>query len=273
MTINPENKLRVALIGHGAIGRVIARELLALGPAAGIELVGVLCRHAEEGAGLTVPVCTERAALLALAPDLVVEAAGHEAVQDHGPACLAAGADLLLVSVGSLAEAGLAEALEAAARAAGRQVLLPSGALAGLDWLQAARLAGLASVCYRSRKPPQAWRDTPAEALLDLAHVHEARVFFRGTAREAARQYPKNANVAATLALATLGLDETQVELIADPAAGGNVHEIEARGGVGRLTLQVQNQPAPDNPKTSLVTPYSALRSIIARRAALTLGA
>lgn len=269
MTSNPDKKLRVALIGHGAIGRVIARELLALGPASGIELVGVLCRHAEEGAGLTVPVCTERAALLALVPDLVVEAAGHEAVQAHGPACLEAGADLLVVSVGSLSDAPLLEDLEAAACAAGRQVLLPSGALAGLDWLQAARLAGLDSVCYRSRKPPLAWRDTPAEQLLDLTHVREAQVFFRGTAREAARQYPKNANVAATLALATLGLDATEVELIADPVASGNVHEIEARGAVGRLQLQVQNQPSPDNPKTSLVTPYSALRSIIARHAAL----
>ena len=267
--IDNNNKLRVALIGHGAIGRVIARELLALAPTAGVELVGVLCRHAQEGAGLPVPVCTTREALLALAPQLVVEAAGHEAVREHGPACLEAGADLLVVSVGALAEAPLLERLEATARAAERQVLLPAGALAGLDWLQAARLAGLASVCYRSRKPPEAWRGTPAEALLDLGRVSEATVFFRGSAREAARQYPKNANVAATLALCTLGLDATEVELIADPAAGGNVHEIEARGGVGRLSLQVQNQPAPDNPKTSLVTPYSALRTVMARRAAV----
>lgn len=267
----PRAPLRVALIGHGAIGRVIARELLALGPASGLALVGVLCRHAEEGAGLPVPVCTDRRALLALEPELVVEAAGHEVVREHGPACLAAGADLLVVSVGALAEASLLEALEAAAQRHGRQVLLPSGALAGLDWLQSARLAGLERVCYRSRKPPQAWQGTPAEQALDLARVSEPAVFFRGSAREAATLYPKNANVAATLALCTLGLDRTQVELIADPGAGGNVHEIEAQGGIGRLQLQVQNQPAPDNPKTSLVTPYSALRTLLARRAALAL--
>ena len=265
-----DNKaMRVALIGHGAIGRVIAAELLALGPAAGVELVGVLCRHAEEGAGLAVPVLTEIEALLALGPQLVVEAAGHEAVRCHGEACLEAGADLLIVSVGALSDAALLEALQRKAGAEGRQVLLPSGALAGLDWLQAARLAGLDSVCYRSRKPPQAWRDTPAEALLDLATVREPTVFFRGTAREAARQYPKNANVAATLALCTLGLDQTRVELIADPQASGNVHEIEAQSQVGRISLQVQNLPSPDNPKTSLVTPYSALRTIMARCAAV----
>ena len=263
--------LRVGLIGHGAIGRVIARELLALAPDAGIELVGVLCRHVEEGEGLSVPVCTERESLLALEPQLVVEAAGHEAVRAHGPAFLAAGADLLVVSVGALAEVPLLDALESAARRHGRQVLLPSGALAGLDWLQSARLAGLNRVCYRSRKPPQAWQGTPAEQALNLAEVREATVFFRGTAREAAIAYPKNANVAATLALCTLGLEQTQVELIADPQAGGNVHEIEAQGSVGRLQLQVQNLPAPDNPKTSLVTPYSALRTLLARRAALSL--
>jgi len=266
--MNMNNKLRVALIGHGAIGRVIARELLTLGGSE-VELIAVLCHRAEEGAGLPVPVFTELPALLALQPDLIVEAAGHQAVRAYGASCLEAGADLLLVSVGVLSDPEVLDGLERAARAAGRQVLLPSGALAGLDYLQAARIAGLQSVCYRSRKPPQAWRDTPAEQLLDLGSVRQATVFFRGTARQAARDYPKNANVAATLALCTLGLDDTQVELIADPQASGNVHEIEAQSAVGRLSVQVQNLPSPDNPKTSLVTPYSALRTIMSRRAAV----
>lgn len=270
MTIEHKNgqPLRVALIGLGAIGRVIARELLTRS-ADGVQLVGALCQHPSEGEGLGVPVLTQLDALLALQPDLVVEAAGHGAVKAYGPAVLRTGHDLLLVSVGVLSDADLLQGLEQAAREAGRQLLLPSGALAGLDYLQAAKLAGLSHVCLRSRKPPLAWRDTPAEQLLDLASITEPVVFFRGTARDAARNYPKNANVAATLALCTLGMDETSVELVADPTIKGNVHEIEAQGAVGDLHLTLRNAASPDNPKTSLVTPYSVLRSIMARRAVL----
>lgn len=257
--------LRVALIGLGAIGGVVARELLA-NHAAEVTVVGALCRRAGVGDDLGLRTVTSLPALLALRPDLVVEAAGHVAVQAHGAACLHAGADLLIASVGALADAALLAELEATARAARRQVLLPSGALAGLDYLQAAHLAGLETVCLRSRKPPLAWRGTPAESLLDLGALTSAETFFRGNAREAARAYPKNANVAATLALCTLGLDATQVELVADPTTPGNVHEIEARGAAGELFLRLSNSASPDNPRTSLVTPYSLLRSILGRR-------
>lgn len=266
--MNNETKnqpLRVALIGLGAIGRVIAQELSR--HFEGITLVGAMCQHLDEGAGLDLPVVTTLAALLALQPELIVEAAGHGAVKAHGAAVLRAGCDLLLVSVGVLADAALQAELEQAAAAAGKQLLLPSGALAGLDYLQAARMAGLSRVCLRSSKPPLAWRGTPAEALLDLAALTEATVFFRGTAREAASRYPKNANVAATLALCTLGMDATQVELVADPGLNGNVHEIEAEGAAGSIRLRLDNAASPDNPKTSLVTPYSVIRSIMSRRA------
>ncbi|MDC8785256.1 aspartate dehydrogenase [Roseateles koreensis] len=258
--------LRVALIGLGAIGRVIAQELLAR-EADGVTLVGALCQHADEGASLNIPVVTALAPLLALKPDLVVEAAGHGAVKAYGAAVLRSGVDLLLVSVGVLSDAALHAELTEAATSAGRQLMLPSGALAGLDYLQAARLAGLSRVCLRSRKPPLAWRGTPAEGLLDLAAITVPTVFFCGSAREAARDYPKNANVAATLALCTLGMDDTRVELIADPCIQGNVHEVEAVGDAGEMRLQLNNTASPDNPKTSMVTPYSVLRSILSRRA------
>lgn len=260
--------VRVALIGLGAIGRVIAHELLQR-RGEGVQLVGAMCQHLEEGAGLDLPVVTSLPALLALEPELVVEAAGHGAVKAHGAAVLRAGCDLLLVSVGVLSDASLQAELEQAAAEAGRQLLLPSGALAGLDYLQAARMAGLSRVCLRSSKPPLAWRGTPAEALLDLAAISEPTVFFRGTAREAAAQYPKNANVAATLALCTLGMEGTFVELVADPGLAGNVHEIDAEGAAGAIKLRLDNAASPDNPKTSLVTPYSVIRSILSRRARL----
>lgn len=259
--------LRVAVIGAGAIGAVVARELAA-GHAGSAVLAGVLVRDAGRAAGLPGPLVASRAALLALRPDMVVEAAGQQALREHGAALLTAGCDVLAASVGALADAGLAAELDAAARRSGRQLLLPAGALAALDWLQAAQMIGLSAVRYRSRKPPQAWRGTAAEAAIDLGTLREATVFFRGSAREAALRYPKNANVAATLALATLGLDAVQVELVADPAAEGNGHEIEAVGAAGRCRVELQNAASADNPRTSAITPYSLLRTIKARTAA-----
>jgi aspartate dehydrogenase len=262
----PSTPLRVALIGLGAIGGVVARELQARSNE-GVMLVGALCRSVPQDAAAGVRTVTSLAQLMALKPDLVVEAAGHAAVQAHGANCLRGGADLLLASVGALADAELFEQIDRAARESGHQVLLPSGALAGLDYLQAAQLAGLHSVRLRSTKPPLAWQGTPAEALFDLPAMTHATLIFSGTARQAAQTYPKNANVAATLALCTLGLDATRVELWADPAAPGNVHEIEAQGAAGELSLRVHNAANAENPKTSLVTPFSLLRSILARAA------
>ena len=258
--------LRVALIGLGAIGRTLANALQAT---PGVVLVGVLLRQVPPAGALPpdMPWVKTLPDLLALQPQLVVEAAGQAALAAHGPALLAAGCDLLPASVGALADAALLQALDGAARRAGRQVLLPAGALAGLDWLGAAALAGLQRVHYRGRKPPAAWAGTAADGLINLAAVEQAQAFFRGSARDAALQFPKNANVAATLALATLGLDAVTVELIADPHAAGNQHEIEAEGAAGSLRLQVCNAPLPSNPRSSLVTAYSLLRCIRARAA------
>ena len=264
--IDSRAPLRVALIGLGAIGSTLAAALQAT---PGVVLVGVLLRQAPPAGALPadLPWVATLPALLALQPQLVVEAAGQAALAAHGPALLAAGCDLLPASVGALADAALLQALDQAARSAGRQVLLPAGALAGLDWLGAAALAGLQQVHYRGRKPPAAWAGTAADGLIKLATVQQAQVFFRGSAREAALMFPKNANVAATLALATLGLDAVTVELIADPHAAGNQHEIEAEGAAGSFRLQVCNAPLPSNPRSSLVTAYSLLRCIRARAA------
>lgn len=269
--ITSKPPLRVALIGFGSIGAELYRVLQAAPDQ--VNVCGALV-SASTAAKPRPPDADPGpvrwhlfAELIRSAPDIVVECAGHHAVDVYGELVLSAGADLLLVSVGALADAARYDRLRQAAQRSGRQVLLASGAIGGLDILGAARRAGLDFVQYRARKPPAAWRETAAEARLNLDALSEPAVFFSGSARMAALAYPKNANVAATIALAGIGFDDTLVELIADPAVAGNVHEIEANGVSGRISIRIEGLASLNNPKTSMVTAYSLASELFKRRA------
>jgi aspartate dehydrogenase len=255
---------RIGLIGFGGIGQTVAR--LAGDKS---EIAGVLIRPGRsapvEAAGL--PAFEDVDALLASRPDCIAECAGQPAVRDVGPAILAAGIDLIVISIGALADAELEAELREAATIGGAHILLPAGAIGGIDALAAMALEGLSQVTYRSRKPPAAWKGSPAVEVADLDSLAEATTLYQGTAREAASRFPKNANVAATVALAGLGLDETRVALVADPDAPGNVHEIEASGASGNFTIRLVGRPSPDNPRTSALTALSMARAVLNRDA------
>ncbi len=148
------------------------------------------------------------------------------------------------------------------------QLLIPAGAIAGLDGLGALKLAGLTSVTYTSTKPPLAWRNTPAERIVTLAALRERTVFFEGSAQDAALNYPKNANLAATIALAGLGFERTTVRLVADPGAEGNTGTIHAESGIGTMTVTMVGR-ASANPKTSASTGYSLVHAIRSQGALL----
>ena len=195
-------------------------------------------------------------------PDLLVECAGHRAIEEHVLPALERGIPCLIVSVGALSEVGLVERLEAAAERGQTYIQLLPGAIGGIDALSAAKVGGLDAVSYTGRKPAQAWKNTPAEQVCDLDCISEATVIFQGSAREAARLYPKNANVAATLSLAGLGLDRTLVTLIADPCSEENVHHFEARGAFGGFEMSLRGKPLLANPKTSALTVYSVVRAL-----------
>jgi aspartate dehydrogenase len=114
-----------------------------------------------------------------------------------------------------------------------------------------------------------AWRGSPAEQIADLDKLTKRTVLYKGTAGEAALRFPQNANVAATVALAGLGFDATEVELVADPDAPGNIHEIEVEGAAGNFSIRLQGKPSRTNPKTSALTAFSVARALINEKAAI----
>ena len=118
-------------------------------------------------------------------------------------------------------------------------------------------------VTYVGRKPPAGWRGSPAEQKLDLeALTTGAQTHFQGTAREAALAYPKNANVAAAVALAGIGFDKTTVRLIADADVSANIHEVQAKGDFGNFTFQINGQSLPDNPRSSALAAMSVVSKL-----------
>lgn len=254
---------RALVIGYGAIGRLVLESLA--GDAA-LRITHLLERPSRKdalsralGGGVTVIGDLDE---LDAFPECALECAGHGAVVEYVVPLLERGVNVALVSVGALAEPGLPEKLEAAARKGGSQITLASGAVGGLDAIAAARVGGLDEVIYTGRKPPLGWRGSPAESKVDLESLARAAVIFEGSARDAARLYPKNANVAATVSLAGLGLDRTQVTLIADPAVTRNVHHVVARGAFGELEITLSGKPLPQNPKTSSLAAYAAVRAL-----------
>jgi len=204
----------------------------------------------------------EIAALVDARPELIVECAGHGAVRDGVLPALRAGIDTVVVSIGALSDASLETGLRDAAAEGGARLILPAGAIGGIDLLAALAPAGGLAVVYTGTKPPAAWRGSPAEAALDLDALRSAAVLFEGDAREAAARYPKNANVAATLALAGPGFAATRVRLVADPAATGNVHAYRVTSPVAEFEVRIENRPSGGNARTSLATIHSVLRAI-----------
>ena len=198
-------------------------------------------------------------------PDLVVECAGHDAVTEHIAQVLNAGFDTVVVSVGALADAALADSLYDAAHKGKARLIIPAGAIGGVDLLASLKKHGKLDVSYKGIKPPAAWSGTLAAKLMDLDLLSEETVIFSGSAREAAINYPKNANVAATIALAGAGFEATKTELVADPNATGNIHEYSVDCPLAHYTLRVESQPSSGNAKTSVTTVYSLMREITNR--------
>lgn len=263
-----EEKLsRIAIIGLGAIGRTVVDRLLEGEVMRQVPECIALVRpahHAElrDVYGERIRLVSTLQELLDYAPDVAIETAGQPAVREFAEPILAAGLDLMLVSTGALVDDEFRARLIAAGEASGARLLIPAGAIAGLDGLGAMKQSGNLRVRYISTKPPTAWRGTPAETMIDLGAITAPITFFRGPASQAASLFPRNANLAATIALAGAGLEATTVELVADPAASGNCGRFEAESNTGRLSVELAGPSMPGNAKTSVITAYSILNAL-----------
>lgn len=193
-------------------------------------------------------------------PDMVVEMAGQAGLKQHIFAVLEKGLNIGVISAGAFADAEFEAKVKLTAQKYNSQVHVLAGAVAGIDGLASAKVAGLTEVIYQGRKPPKGWKGSPADNLVDLDVLTEPTVFFKGSAREAAAMFPQNANVAATIALAGTGMDDTIVELIADPTIDRNQHYMVARGTFGQMSMTMQGVTLPDNPKTSMLAALSVTR-------------
>jgi aspartate dehydrogenase len=251
--------MKVGLIGYGQIGRSVA-DAIRGGLAGETELVTILVRDASRATGTPdeAIVRTDPEALYASDVDLVVEVGGHAALREHVTGVLEGGKDLMTVSVGALADPDFLERVEATTARTGRRILVPSGAIAGLDMLSAAALAPLDSVTHTTRKPPQAFT---AEQMGRSEPPLEPLLLFDGPAREGVGRFPENVNVAAAVSLAGIGLDRTRLRVYADPTVQRNVHEVAVAGHFGSLFLRVENEPSA-NPKTGRVVPLSVAKAL-----------
>src|SRR5262245_13658652 len=257
--------MRVGIIGGGTIARLFIEHIRRgdLGRARIVAIAGrnERSRGRELARSSRIPFVVGARALLAKRPDVVVEAASHDAVREYGEPLLKQGIALIVLSCGALCDDALRGRLERAAGKSGAQLSVPSGGIGGLDALKAACVAGVDEVTIAVTKPPAAWKGIPyVERMnVDLDALREPRVLFEGAAREGVPHFPANVNIAAVLSMAGIGFDRTQLKVVADPALKHNTHYINVSGRTGRFSIKLENVPAPDNPKTAWLACYSAL--------------
>jgi aspartate dehydrogenase len=260
--------MKLILLGGGTIARLVL-EHLNRGELPGVEVVGVVGRsNASRGMQLArqfgAPFLVGIDAALARGPDVVLEAASHDAVRAHLVPMLQRGLAVIVLSAGALCDDALRAQAEAAAAEGGGLLYVPSGGIGGLDALKGACAAGVDSVSIRVAKPPAAWKAiTYVEGLgVDLDGLRAPKILFSGTARAGVPHFPQNVNIAAVLSLAGVGFDRTMLEVVADPGLTFNTHTISVAGRSGRFQLVLENVPSPENPKTAWLACYSALAAV-----------
>jgi aspartate dehydrogenase len=261
--VNASIQLRVGILGVGSIGRTLATALDAKRIDA--ELVAIADQDVQKAEAFSAELSSRPRVVtlheLIQRADLVVEAASQSALLEFVPKALAAGRDMLIMSVGGLLgnEDWFRQASEKGCR-----IYVPSGAIAGLDGIKSASMGYVQSAVLTSRKPIGALRGTKyvVDHNIPIESFQEETTIFEGTAEEAARAFPTTSNVAASLRLAVHCAVPVLVRVVAVPGGSKNVHEIRVQGEFGRLSVDVENEPSKANPRTSQLAAFSALATL-----------
>ena len=241
--LKEKQKMKVGIIGCGAIGTLIAEA---------VERRIVICDELilydfdakksdvlKNSLNFPVTAVASLNEMLKLEPKVIVEAASQQAAREYVERVVSAGIDLIVMSTGALLDLNVQSS----------KIHVPSGAVGGLDALSSAALAGIDEVVLTSRKNPRAFE----------MNNREAKVVYEGSAEEAARLYPREMNVAATLAL-TVKPVKVSVQVVSDPAVQRNTHEFQVKWRFGEMFLRFANEPHPENPRTSALAAWSAIK-------------
>lgn len=241
--------MKIGIIGCGAIAYTLADFILQGKLDADIQYVYDLSyENAQKLANKLNISAVETIDELIEKSDLILESASQRAVKENVPKILENGKDVMIMSVGALLEEGYLEKLEKIAQENGAKIHLPTGAITGIDTVNAANMGQISSITLTTRKPPIS---------LDVElEEGEEKILFEGKASEAVKLYPKNVNVSSTLSLAS-GID-IDVKIIADSKIENNMHEIHVKGSFGEFTSITSNVFSENNPKTSALAAYSA---------------
>src|SRR5215470_5055151 len=263
---------RVAVAGLGAIGRVLARKL-----ADGMPGLALACAAVRDHAKARTWLEAERISCPLVEPedfpshaDLAVECAPASVLERICRPMLEAGKQVMVLSAGALLPRP--ELIELA-NARGGQIIVPTGALLGLDAVSAAAEGRIHSVRMITRKPPGGLAGAPYLIAngISVEGLNEAKRVFIGTAREGAAGFPANVNVAAALSLAGIGPDRTMMEIWADPSVDRNCHSVEVDSDSARFTLAIENTPS-ENPKTGRITALSVVAALRKLKTPLRIG-
>lgn len=269
-----KTKQRLAIAGLGAIGMKVARAVDA-GEVAGMELVAVSANNkvaaAERVSRFSSPPAVMELGALADHADIIVECAPAAVFDEVANAAIAKGRTLLPLSVGALLRH---PELEDLARSSGATIIVPTGAIIGLDTVRAMAVGEIHQVKLETRKPPNGLAGAPhlVKNGIDISRLKEPLLVFEGSARDAALGFPANVNVAAALGLAGIGADKTQVEVWADPTIDRNFQSVSITSDSGEATMTMRNIPSSENPRTGRIVANSVIATLQRLTAPLTVG-
>jgi len=265
--------MRVSLIGCGAIGSELAVAIDS-GKVGSATLVALFDTIEDAAQKLRLRLRNDNVAIFSnfseltsssefKVSDIVIEAASQAAAKNFSKRIVEYKKDLLLMSVGALADELFLSQLLSVVSQNGNHIYIPSGAIAGIDAIKSVK-GMLDSVTLTTTKNPRALAGAPFfnSDPTRLSSMKKKTLIFQGTAADALNKFPANINVAAVLSLAGIGIQETNVKIVADPHITVNQHQIEAAGTFGEMTITVRSIPTPNNPKTSLLAVLSAIECL-----------